>query len=97
MTGQYSLIGLLTLALVFGVPRFNAELHDDSYATVAANGGSLVERPTKEQIAPDEEAYIDDPGEGVLKTPKHPWDADRISLMALPPKCWCESERSRLA
>jgi hypothetical protein len=69
----------MTLALVFGMPRFNAELHEDSYGTVAANGGSLVEQPTKEQIAPDEEAYIDDPAEGVMKTPKHPWDADRLS------------------
>jgi len=79
MTGQYSLIGLLTLALVFGVPRFNAELREDSYATIAANGRTLVERPIKEQLAPDEDAYIDDPDEGVMKTPKHPWDADRLS------------------
>lgn len=79
MTGQYSLIGLLTLALVFGVPRFDAELREDSYATIAANGRTLVEQPIKEQTLPDEDAYIDDPGEGVMKTPKHPWDADRLS------------------
>ena len=79
MIGQYLLMGLLTLALVFGVPRFDAELREDSYATIAAKGGTLVEQPTKEQTTADEEAYIDDPGEGVMRTPKHPWDADRIA------------------
>jgi hypothetical protein len=79
MTGQNSLIGLLALALVFGAPRFDAELREDSYATIAANGRTLVEQPIKEQLAPDEDAYIDVPGEGVMKTPKHPWDADRLS------------------
>jgi hypothetical protein len=80
MHPRFHSLALLTLALVFGVPRFDAELHEDSYATVAANGGTLVEQPIQEQITPpDEEAYIDDPGEKVLKTPKHPWDADRLS------------------
>jgi len=80
MSPRYKLIGMLTLALIFGVPRFDAELHEDSYATLAAKGGSLVEQPIREEtVPPDEEAYIDDVGERVLKTPKHPWDADRIS------------------
>jgi hypothetical protein len=79
MTGRYSLIGLLTVTLVFGVPRFDSELREDSYATITANGGRLMEQPIKEQIAPEEDAYIDDAGESVLRTPKHPWDADRIA------------------
>ena len=79
MTSQPSFIGLLTLALIFGVPRFDAEVREDSYATVAANGGRLAEQPIKEESAPDEDAYIDDPGEGVMRTPKHPWDADHIA------------------
>ena len=77
MSPRYKLIGMLTLALIFGVPRFDAELHEDSYATLAAKGGSLVEQPFKEEFAPDEEAYIDDVDERVLKI--HPWDADRLS------------------
>lgn len=79
MNARYSLLALLTLALVFGVPRSDAELHEDSYATLAANGGTLVEQPMKEQTIPDEESYIDDPDEGVMRKPKYPWDADRIS------------------
>jgi hypothetical protein len=79
MTDRYILMGLLTLALVFGVPRFDGALREDSYATIAANGGALVEQPIREQTTADEEAYIDDPSEGVMRTPKHPWDADRIA------------------
>ena len=58
MASRYSFISLLSLTLVLGMPRFDSELREDSYATVTANGGRLMERPIKEQIAP-EEAYID--------------------------------------
>ena len=77
MASQSSFVLVLTLALVFGVPQFHAEVREDSYATVAANGDRLIGQLI--QIAPDEDANIDDPGEGVLRTPQHPWDADRIA------------------
>jgi hypothetical protein len=79
MRPHYRFAAVLTLVLVLGVPRYDAELHEDSYSTLAANGGTLVQQRIKEQATPDEDAYVDDPGEGVMKTPKHPWDADRIS------------------
>jgi hypothetical protein len=42
-----------------------------------------VAQPIKEQIAPDEDAYIDDPGEGVMRVPRERRDEANTSSYPL--------------
>jgi hypothetical protein len=74
------------LALVFGMPRFEYEVSQESYATVTTNSGSVVQRQVEEKIAPNEENDSDrfdmpngDPGLDIMTAPKHPLGFDRLS------------------